>query len=178
MKKNILKFSLLVSAAMIITGCTTTRTASYPDDDYDTVFKRTVRNLCSNEKLLVYEADKENGVIKVQGRQVVFVNPPIDTQLNIKGAKGETPVTAEIKMPGMDNPWADRIIAATAGPTSNKKKETVKEPETVLIDTVYIKDGSIIKGKITEDTNEYIIIEHDNKWDKIKREDIVKILRK
>ncbi|MGC8727947.1 MAG: hypothetical protein ACP5SD_01645 [Elusimicrobiales bacterium] len=174
MKNSILKIYLIALTLPILTGCLTTRTATYPDDDYDTVFKRTVKNLCSDPDLLVYEADKSNGVIKVQGRQALFVNPPVGTQLNIKGAKGETPVTADITMPGMSNIWADRLISATAGPVTKPKKEPVKSE---LIDSVYLKNGTVVKGKITEDTNEYVIVEHDNKWEKINRADIEKIIR-
>lgn len=47
----------------------------------------------------------------------------------------------------------------------------------VLADVIYLKDGSILRGKITEETSESITIEGEGYWTIIKRVDIQKIVR-
>ena len=46
-----------------------------------------------------------------------------------------------------------------------------------LADVIYLKDGSILRGKITEETSESITIEGEGYWTTIKRVDIQKIIR-
>ncbi len=45
----------------------------------------------------------------------------------------------------------------------------------VFADTIYLKNGKIIKGKIVEANTESITVETDTEWFKINREDIEKI---
>lgn len=46
-----------------------------------------------------------------------------------------------------------------------------------LADIVYLKDGSILRGEIIEETNESITIESKDYWKIIQRTDIQKIVR-
>lgn len=46
-----------------------------------------------------------------------------------------------------------------------------------LADVIYLKDGSILRGKITEETSESITIEGEGYWTTVKRVDIQKIIR-
>jgi len=117
---------LLGASAAFLSGCITSRTASYPNQKYDAVFKSAVSGFCSNKKLLVYEADKAKGVIRVQGRGV-FSNPP-DTPVVITGANGGTP-TASVTMPGMNNPWPDRLLGLISGNLGVAKTDPGAEPE-------------------------------------------------
>ena len=107
MKNNFITFAFLCLSAAFLSGCITSRSASYPNRKYDTVFKSAVSGLCSEKKLLVYEADKAKGIIRVQGRGV-FSMPP-DTPVVIAGANGGTP-TASVTVQGMNNPWPDRML--------------------------------------------------------------------
>lgn len=104
--KQTLSLVLLAAGAALLGGCMTTRQASFPQHDYNTVFKSAVKGLCSDPKLLVYEADKRNGYIRVQGRQL-FANPP-DTVIYVAGAAGGTP---GVRLTGQaGSPWPDRAI--------------------------------------------------------------------
>ena len=47
----------------------------------------------------------------------------------------------------------------------------------VLADVIYLKDGSVLRGKITEETSESITIEGEGYWTTVKRLDIQKIIR-
>ena len=47
----------------------------------------------------------------------------------------------------------------------------------VLADVIYLKDGSILRGKITEERSESITIEGEGYWTIVKRVDIQKIVR-
>lgn len=47
----------------------------------------------------------------------------------------------------------------------------------VLADIIYLKDGSVLRGKITEETTETITIEGEAYWTTIKRIDVQKIVR-
>ncbi|MCX5785210.1 MAG: hypothetical protein NTX59_05940 [Elusimicrobia bacterium] len=129
---NFITFAFLGFSAALLGGCITTRTASYPTQNYNTVFKSAVAGVCSDKRLLVYEADKAKGVIMVQGRGI-FTNLP-ETPIVITGSGGGasakntstkkyrktnagtagsggggTP-TVSITVPGMNNPWPDRMI--------------------------------------------------------------------
>ena len=104
--KHTLSLVLLAAGAALLGGCMTTRQASFPQHDYDTVFKSAVKGLCSDSKLLVYEADKRRGYSKVQGRQL-FANPP-DTVVYVTGAAGGAP---GVHLTGPSNsPWPDNAI--------------------------------------------------------------------
>jgi len=107
MKNNFITIAMLCASAAFLGGCQTTRTATFQDYDYNTVFKSAVSGLCSEKKLLVYQADKEKGVIWVQSRGI-FANPP-ETPIYL--ARSGTAVTASVTMQGMENPWADRMMA-------------------------------------------------------------------
>lgn len=103
--------ALLAACAALLGGCMTTRQASFPEHDYNTVFKNAVKGLCSDPKLLVYEADKRNGYIKVQGRQL-FANPP-DTVIYVSGVTGGTP---GVRLTGQaGSPWPDRAMQLITG---------------------------------------------------------------
>lgn len=103
--------ALLAVCAAFLGGCMTTRQATFPQHDYNTVFKSAVKGLCSDPKLLVYEADKRNGHIKVQGRQL-FANPP-DTVIYVSGVAGGTP---GVRLTGpAGSPWPDRAIQLISG---------------------------------------------------------------
>jgi hypothetical protein len=103
--------ALLAACAAFLGGCMTTRQASFPQHDYDTVFKSAVKGLCSDTKLLVYEADKRRGYIKVQGRQL-FASPP-DTVIYVTGAAGGTPGVHLTGQAG--SPWPDRAMNLITG---------------------------------------------------------------
>lgn len=107
MKNKFITIAILSASAALLGGCKTTRTASYTDHDYNTVFKSAVSGLCSEKKLLVYKADKAKGIIWVQSRGM-FANPPETPVMLVKGANGTT--TASVTLPGMNNPWADRMM--------------------------------------------------------------------
>lgn len=47
----------------------------------------------------------------------------------------------------------------------------------VLADVIYLKDGSVLRGKITEETTETITIEGEAYWTTVKRIDVQKIVR-
>ncbi|HAH31058.1 MAG TPA: hypothetical protein DCL44_01955 [Elusimicrobia bacterium] len=128
-KNNFITFAFLGFSTALLGGCLTSRTASFPNQNYNTVFKSAVAGLCTDKRLLVYDADKTKGVIMVQGRGV-FMNPK-DTAVVVTGgsapagntsakygknagmqnsnAAGGTPAVS-ITMPGMNNPWPDRMI--------------------------------------------------------------------
>lgn len=108
MKNNLLTFTLLGASALMMGGCQTMRTANFPNHDYNTVFKSAVSGLCSESKLLVYKADKQNGVIWVQGRGI-FANPPETPVYLTKTSDGTA--SARVTIQGMNNPWADRMMA-------------------------------------------------------------------
>lgn len=42
-------------------------------------------------------------------------------------------------------------------------------------ETIYLEDGKKLQGQITEETENYIILENENRWEKIKKENIIKI---
>ncbi|MBI4352071.1 MAG: hypothetical protein HY550_11580 [Elusimicrobia bacterium] len=107
MKNNLLTFALLGAAALMMGGCQTSRTASFPNHDYNTVFKGAVNGLCSEKKLLVYKADKQKGIIWLQGRGM-FANPPETPVYLTKAHDGSA--NASVTIQGMNNPWADRIM--------------------------------------------------------------------
>jgi len=46
-----------------------------------------------------------------------------------------------------------------------------------LADIIYLRDGSVLRGKITEETTESITIEGESYWTTVKRADIQKIVR-
>lgn len=114
MKTNIkyyVSLALLAAGAALLGGCMTTRQATFPNHDYNTVFKNAVKGLCSDPKLLVYEADKRNGHIRVQGRQL-FASPP-DTVIYVSGVAGGTP---GVRLTGpAGSPWPDRAIQLISG---------------------------------------------------------------
>ncbi len=107
MKNKILTIGLLCASAAFLGGCQTTRSVSFQNYDYNTVFKSAVSGLCSDKKLLVYQADKEKGVIWVQSRGIL-ANPP-ETPIMLE--KSGNAVTASVTMQGMNNPWADRVLS-------------------------------------------------------------------
>ncbi|MBU2572896.1 MAG: hypothetical protein KKH28_02315 [Elusimicrobia bacterium] len=45
-------------------------------------------------------------------------------------------------------------------------------------ETIYLKDGSVLKGTITEETQETMTIEYGDKWKEVDKTDIKKIVRK
>lgn len=47
----------------------------------------------------------------------------------------------------------------------------------VFADVIYLKDGSILRGKITEETSESITIEGEDYWKTVNRIDIQKIIK-
>ena len=47
----------------------------------------------------------------------------------------------------------------------------------VLADVIHLKDGSVLRGKITEETTETITIEGEAYWTTVKRIDVQKIVR-
>lgn len=47
----------------------------------------------------------------------------------------------------------------------------------VFADVIYLKNGKIIRGKITEETKETITVETEDMWYRIKRNDIEKIVK-
>lgn len=111
MKNNFITIALLAASAALLGGCQTTRSVSFQDHDYNTVFKSAVSGLCSEKKLLVYKADKEKGVIWVQSRGI-WANPP-ETAVILE--KTGSAVTARVTMQGMNNPWADRMMSLISG---------------------------------------------------------------
>ncbi|MDD5210090.1 MAG: hypothetical protein PHV36_11930 [Elusimicrobiales bacterium] len=125
MKNNLITFTLLGAAALLMGGCQTTRTASFPGHDYNTVFKNAVSGLCSEKKLLVYKADKARGVIWVQGRGI-FANPPETPVILSKASDGSA--SARITVPGMNNPWPDRMLELITGNLPAAKQGVSKSP--------------------------------------------------
>lgn len=117
-------FALLGASALFLGGCQTTRTASFPNHDYNTVFKSAVSGLCSESKLLVYKADKGKGIIWVQGRGI-FANPP-ETPVMLTKA-GDGTASASVTIQGMNNPWADRMMALISGGLPAASKQGVSK---------------------------------------------------
>ncbi len=116
MKNNFITFALLGASALMMGGCQTMRTASFPNHDYNTVFKGAVSGLCSESKLLVYKADKQNGIIWVQGRGI-FANPPETPIYLTKAADGSA--SARVTVQGMTTiRISTRVIDATNGHTT------------------------------------------------------------
>lgn len=134
MKNNLITFALLGASALLMGGCQTTRTASFPGHDYNTVFKNAVSGLCSEKKLLVYKADKAKGVIWVQGRGI-FANPPETPVMLMKASDGTA--SARITIPGMNNPWPDRILELISGNLPAEKQGGSRSPGKRTLD-----DGS------------------------------------
>lgn len=124
MKKNFITFALLGASALMMGGCQTMRTANFPNHDYNTVFKSAVSGLCSESKLLVYKADKMNGVIWVQGRGI-FANPPETPVYLTKTADGTA--SARVTIQGMNNPWADRMMALISDSLPAASKQGVSK---------------------------------------------------
>ena len=132
MKNNFITFALLGASALMMGGCQTMRTANFPNHDYNTVFKGAVSGLCSESKLLVYKADKQNGIIWVQGRGI-FANPPETPIYLTKASDGSA--SARVTVQGMNNPWADRMMAlisdglpaAKQGVSKSRGKKTLGE---------------------------------------------------
>ena len=125
MKKNFLASTLfmLVSAALL-SGCVRFKTVTYQNRDYDTVFKSAVAGLCSDKKILVYDADKSQGMIKFQGRGLM--SGPPNTFIVIDGASGGTP-----KLTLLENAYSDHIyelIASKLPAASSKPAETKGVP--------------------------------------------------
>lgn len=118
-------FALLGASALLMGGCQTTRTASFPGHDYNTVFKNAVSGLCSEKKLLVYKADKARGVIWVQGRGI-FANPPETPVILTKASDGSA--SARITVQGMNNPWPDRMLQLISGNLPAAKQGVSKSP--------------------------------------------------
>lgn len=82
-------------AFLLLGGCVQpmrVREAAYPDYDYDTVFRSAVQGFCA-QNLIVYEADKDRGVIKVYGRKGNVMGSP-KGEIQIGGATGGTPTAS------------------------------------------------------------------------------------
>ncbi|HAX61658.1 MAG TPA: hypothetical protein DCX95_03745 [Elusimicrobia bacterium] len=47
----------------------------------------------------------------------------------------------------------------------------------VFAETIYLKDGKILRGSITEETDSTVTFETDEQWKEINRKDIQKIVR-
>lgn len=133
MKNNFMTFALLGASALFLGGCQTMRSASFPNHDYNTVFKGAVNGLCSEKKLLVYKADKQKGIIWLQGRGM-FANPPETPVYLTKASDGSA--SAHVTIQGMNNPWADRIMSLISdglpapskqGVSKSKGKRTLDE---------------------------------------------------
>jgi hypothetical protein len=125
MKNKLIAFAFLGSAAAFLNGCIPMRTVSYPDHSYDTVFKSAVSGLCAEKQLVVYEADKRKGLIKLESRSVWGNTRP---QVFIYGAGGGTP---SITVRGRDT-WLEDIIAKNlpagkAGVSKSPGKKTLNE---------------------------------------------------
>lgn len=118
MKNKLTAFALLGFSAAILGGCVSMRTVTYPDHTYDAVFKSAVAGLCAQKDIVIYEADKRKGLIKLQSKSVWGNTRP---QVFIYGAGGGTP---SITVRGNDT-WLENIIAknlTTAKPAGSKSK--------------------------------------------------------
>ena len=102
-KNKFTAFALLGFFAVFLGGCITTRTVSYPEHSFDTVFKSAVTGLCADKDLVVYEADKRKGIIKMQSRSVWGgeLQPVF-----IYGAKGGTPSITVLN----NDDWLAKLI--------------------------------------------------------------------
>ena len=125
MRNIILRSFLFVGVAYLMTGCTTIRTATFPDKEYDFIFKNSIRGLCTDPGLIVYEADKEKGTINVMvgglfGGQIINVT--------VSG----TNVTA---MTQGISPFPDRMISAitTQVLTGKAEKSGKKKKKRVVV---------------------------------------------
>ncbi|MEK7721922.1 MAG: hypothetical protein AAB359_05990 [Elusimicrobiota bacterium] len=104
-KNKLIPFAFLGFSAALLGGCVPMRTVTYPNHSYDTVFKSAVAGLCAEKKLVVYEADKKNGVIKVESKSV-WGNSVLPVV--VYGAGGGTP---SITVRG-NSDWLEKIIAS------------------------------------------------------------------
>ncbi|MEK7287340.1 MAG: hypothetical protein AAB091_02100 [Elusimicrobiota bacterium] len=106
MKKILARLSfpaLMGATALALAGCTTVRTASFNGYDRETVFNASVAAACSQKGLIVYQADKANGVINTQ---TAGVFGGTEITMTVSGD------SLNIVAPGAVNPWPDRIISA------------------------------------------------------------------
>lgn len=107
MRTVIIRSILFAGVAYLMTGCTTLRTATFPNKSYDFVFKSTVKGMCTQSDLIVYEADKAQGNINVMTRGV-FGGQIISVKVESPGSTSPK-LTAFVA--GV-SPVPDRIIAA------------------------------------------------------------------
>ncbi|MBI4667622.1 MAG: hypothetical protein HY747_00305 [Elusimicrobia bacterium] len=120
------QFAPLALLALSLGGCMTVRTAQFPGYDYDTVFKAAVAGACEQKKLIVFESDKDKGIVNAQTHGVwggALI--PI-----VVSGKGTNSPQISITMGGANNPWPDRVISGIkqkvgekpAGKTSELKR--------------------------------------------------------
>jgi len=125
MKNKIIAFAFLSFSAALLGGCIPMRTVTYPDHSYDAVFKSAVAGLCAQKDIVVYEANKRKGLIKLQSKSVWGNTRP---QVFIYGAGGGTP---SITVRGNDT-WLESIIssnlpAGKPGGSKSKGKKALDE---------------------------------------------------
>ncbi len=126
LKNKLTTFALLGFSAAFLGGCVNMRTVTYPNHSYNTVFKSAVTGLCAEKKLVIYEADKRKGVIKVESRSV-WGNSVLP--IFIYGAGGGTP---SITVRGKDK-WLENIIAKNL-PTEKTEQGVSKSPGAKTLD--------------------------------------------
>lgn len=125
MRTVIIRSILFVAVASVLAGCTTTRTATFPDKEYDFIYKNSIKGLCTDPGLIVYEADKAKGTINVMvgglfGGQIINVT--------VAGSN----VTAFTQ--GV-SPYPDRMISAitTQVMTGKAEKSTGKKKKRKVV---------------------------------------------
>ena len=118
MRAVIIRSLAFATVAYLLTGCQTIRTATFPDKGYDMVYKNTIKGLCTDPGLIVYEADKEKGTINVMtaglfGGQIINVT--------VASPGSESPVVTAMCQ-GL-SPFPDRMISAITQQVMNGKED-------------------------------------------------------
>jgi len=96
---------LLALLALPLAGCVISQTVEFPGKDYHAVFNATVGAMCAEKRIIVYNADSEQGIV-----HFVFRNQMGHPELQVlveKGAAGPT-----VTIPFAPNPENDVLIDA------------------------------------------------------------------
>ena len=111
-----------VACGVLLAGCTTVRTATFPGKSMDDVFKASIRGLCAeSNRYIVYEADRQAGDIKVLTRGFWAGHQMLNVKLT--DPTGNAPVVT-VMFPGV-SPLPDRIVlAVTKGVMAEQNKES------------------------------------------------------
>lgn len=119
----------LALAAVLLSGCVTSRKATFTEQDYSTVFKGAVKGMCAmNKKFVVYKADEKEGKIYTVVR--TMGHPKVPVNVMQMGSSTEVSITMQglSPLPDLMIESITREVAAMGKSRGRKgKKEAVVE---------------------------------------------------